>query len=431
MKSSKNLKIIFTLIIGILVITSIFLKKEKQFIEVSEITNGIGIKTLLINVKNEDVIYVKCVFENSGVLQNNLEKHGISAVVGFLLFNKIGKFSTEETQEKMADLGVCNLIVNPKGDNFEISFCMIRDKAKEALQFLSSAFTNPSFTEGDLENAKEMFPEFLDIELSSSNDLVIDKMLSMLFVNSTYGMSNTGTVNAISGITSKDIHSFIKERITKKNLNVIFTGDISRFDACSYLEYLFGNIPSQYEHFELQKIESISLSNDQVFVINKPGMKDIAEIIVGARGDRLTNIERAAAYIIMKTIFDEKTGDFVSGVRARNIACNINNFSIKRSSSNVFYFSAFLEKRDIAKYQKYLDEKIIQYNSQINLKELQKTQEYFIEASKNGFSDLSDIDEKIYNSSLPFNKVTSKVFEKVIKMIFHKENIKIVICCEE
>lgn len=81
--------------------------------------------------------------------------------------------------------------------------------------------------------------------------------------------------------------------------------------------------------------------------------------------------------------------------------------------------------------QEYLDEKIAQYNSKINLKELQKTQQYFIEVSKNGFCDLSDIDEKIYNSSLPFNEVTSKVFEKVIKMIFHKENIKIVICCEE
>lgn len=431
MKSLKNLKIIFSLIIGILVITSIFLKKEKQFIEVSEITNGIGIKTSLINVKNGDVICVKCVFENSGVLQNNLEKHGISAVVGYLLFNKIGKFSVEETQEKIADLGISNLIVNPKGDNLEISFCVIRDKAKEGLQFLSNAFTNPAFTDGDLENAKEMFPEFLDIELSFPNDLVMDKMLSMLFLNSTYGMSNTGTVNAISGITSKDIHSFIKERMTKTNLKVIFAGDISRFDACSYLEYLFRNIPSQYKYFEMQKIESISLSNDRIFVIDKPGMKDIAEIMVGARVDRLTNKERAAAYIIMKTIFDEKTGDFASGLRARNITYNINNFSIKRTSSNVFYFSVFIEKKDIEKYQKYLDEKIAQYNSKINLKELQKTQQYFIEVSKNGFCDLSDIDEKIYNSSLPFNEVTSKVFEKVIKMIFHKENIKIVICCEE
>ena len=428
--SSRKLKIIFSIIIAALIATSIFLKEEKEFIKVSEITNGLGIKTSAVSVKNEDVIYIKCIFENAGVLHNSLEKHGISAVVGHLLFNKIDKLSPEETQDKMKALGIGNLFVDSMEDNFEISFYIIKDKAKEALQFLSNAFAKPTFTDGDLENAKEMFPNVLDIELSSPSALMLDKMLSMLFENSTYGMNNTGTSQSVSSITSNEIHSFIKERLTKKNLTVVFAGDISRFDACSYLDDLFKNISAEHQNFEAQKIGSAS-SKDKVFTINKLGMKDIAGIMAGVRIDELTDVERAAAYIIMETIFNEKTGDFLLGLKSKGIAYNINNFSIKRSLSNIFYFSAFIEKNDVEKYQKYIDEKISQYNSKINLKELQKTQNYFIEKSKNGFADLSDIDEKIYNSSLPYDDVTPKIFEKVIKMIFNKENIKVIVCYEK
>lgn len=431
MKSSKNLKIIFSMIIGILIVTSIFLKTEKQFMEVSEISNAIGIRASIINVKNDDVIYIKCVFENAGVLQNDLDKHGISAVVGNLLFNKIEKLSPEETQIKIAELGITNLSVNPKGDHFEFSFYVIKDKIKEALELLSVAFVKPAFTDGDLESSKERFPEVLDIDFSKPGDLMLDKMLSMLFVDSTYGMSNTGTANSISSITSKDVNSFINKKMTKKNLKVVFAGDVSRFDACSYLEYLFKNISSEYADSEIRKIDATPLSSDKIFLINKPGMKDVAGIIVGARIDKLTDIERAAAQNVMKTIFDEKMGDFSIGLRSRHITYGVHNFSIKRSLSNVFCFSVLIEKKDIEKYKKYLSEKIAQYNSKINLKELQKAQMYFIEKSKDGLHDLSDIDENIYDASLPFEDVSPVIFEKVIKMIFHKENFRMVICCEE
>jgi hypothetical protein len=48
--------------------------------------------------------------------------------------------------------------------------------------------------------------------------------------------------------------------------------------------------------------------------------------------------------------------------------------------------------------------------------------------ANDGYADPSHIDEKIKDSMLPFKDVTPRVFEKVMKMLFNKTNIRNVIC---
>ncbi|MDR2681695.1 MAG: hypothetical protein LBB29_01450, partial [Holosporaceae bacterium] len=63
----KKLKIITSIAVIALVSIPIFLKDEKQSLELVTVGNDMDIKTSLVYINSEDVIYIKCKFKNAGV----------------------------------------------------------------------------------------------------------------------------------------------------------------------------------------------------------------------------------------------------------------------------------------------------------------------------------------------------------------------------
>jgi predicted Zn-dependent peptidase len=427
MITRRSYKIIFVAIAAVVISALIFIKKERQFAEISDIRNTSNIKTSLINIKSKNTVYVKCVFKDAGVLNNSLDKHGISAVVGHLLFDKIGNLSKYETAEKMMEIGISNLSVDALEDNFEFSFLVLKSNIKEALDFLGLAFKTPSFSDGDLEYAKEMFPSILDIDLSYPHDLMLNKMMGMLYVGSTYGMNNTGTAQSISGITSNDVKNFINEKLNTGNLHVIFAGDISTIDINLYVCALF-DVLSKSNQEIFQKNLDAKISEKEIEFIDKPEMENIACVISGVRVDELSELELAAAHIIMETAFQHEIGDFQKGLRALNIAYNSQKHHIKRSLSHVFYITTYMYKDDFKKYKKYFDDKVREYETGINLEELKTMQNYFCIRSEIGSPNLYEIDENVKNSLLPYKEVTTEIFKKVTKKLFNKKQTRTVVC---
>lgn len=424
---SKKVKIIFSVAIIALIATLFFLKKEKKIVEIIENTNSSGIKSSLINIKNNEVVYIKCRFENAGILQNTLDQHGISVIASHLLFNRIDGLTPEETIEKLQKLGIFRLSIDATSDDFNFSFFVIKEKMKDALTFLSLAFKNPNISTEDLESIKEKFPCIPNLEFSQPEELMYDKIMKMLFVNHPYGLNETGTAQVISGITTTDILSFIKSKLRSDNLHIIFCGDISKFEMNSYIDLLFDKLLKNNEKNSEEKI-SADLSKEEIDIIHKPEMSDVVCVMSGIRIEKLSKVELAATFVIIENIFDVKIGDFSKELRKLNIGYKVHGSFIKRSLANIFTITAYMKKEDLEKYKNFIYEKFRQYATKFNLKKLEKTKEYFIAASNNGFTDLEDIDDKIKNASLPYEDITSEILEKVMKMIFNVNAMRTVVC---
>jgi predicted Zn-dependent peptidase len=368
---------------------------------------------------------MKFKFKNAGVLHNSPDKHGISAVLSSFMFSKIGAFSREEIYGKMLQLGLKHFSINAFEDDFEISFHVLKDKAMSALQFISPAFSDPKFSKNDLEYAKESFPKVLDID-SHPRELLFEKLMSSLYEDHNYGFSNTGTGKAISSITKDDILNFMKAKFSRNNLEVLFAGDISRSDVCNYLEILFTKLPETTSEKQWDKIEA-KLSQEKIITINKPDMKDIVGVMTGVRIDELSDMEKAAACVIIEYLYNDKIGNFVQNLRSCNIAYSVSYTLLARSLSNVFYFYVFIEKNDLEKYRKFLDKCIDFYCNRLNLKNLTRTQNYFIEQTNNGFADLTDIDEKNKDRLLPFEKINQRILKQVMNKLFNKSLMRTII----
>ncbi|GHU17589.1 hypothetical protein FACS189472_04710 [Alphaproteobacteria bacterium] len=426
MKHRELKKMLLIAVIALIAASIIFSKKERQSLEIDQVSNKMNVKASLIQVNSRDVIYIKCKFKNAGVLHNPLDKHGISAVAAHMLFRRINGLSEEETAEKICDLGIHNFSTLTDGDDFEISFFVIDTKANEALKFLASAFSCKDFSSSYLEHVKQIYPYVLDVDTSDPFQLLHDKMFSMLYKDSTYGMSDSGSSLAVSSITTADIVDFVKNMLRRDNLEVVFAGKVSRFDINDYLKILLDGISSEERESEPFKL-SEDMSDEKTAVITRSNMKDVACVMTGVRLDGLTDLERAAVEIIFKALFDTQIGDFSKGLREKGITYDVSRYSVRRTLSDVFYITACLNKDDLQNYTKYLDEKFADYFRKVNQKELERIKNYFIKISHDGFESLQDLDEKIKDASLPFDEVTPEICEKAARKLFDHAHIRTVI----
>jgi predicted Zn-dependent peptidase len=395
---------------------------------IKKVDNNLGINAFQIRIKSGDAIFVKCVFKKAGVLHNDTGKHGISVVLSHLLCRKIGNLSVEETKEKLLLLGISDFSIDASADDLILSFFVLKDKATDAFMFLSSVFQEPPFKKNDLEFIKEMLPVINDPETSDPYELLLSKLLSLLYPYHNYGLNVTGTLQDISSITEEDVRFFIKDALSVDNLEVFFSGDITQHEVALYTKTLFSKLSRINTKIEYQSSLS-GESNEVSDIICQNSMKDITGIMCGVRLDGLTKIEQAAAYIILETVFGRENGDFSRGLREKNITYAARYNLLKRKFSSVFYLWVFVNKENVETYIKYLEEKFSTCSNKLNSDELKFTQNRLIEQSNNGFSDILDIESKI----VPFSKVTSKILTEVTKRLFDKSKRRTVFIhsCEQ
>lgn len=385
--------------------------------------NNIANAHLFYTKYSPDTVYIKCIFKNAGVFHNQPGKHGVSSVVASLLFKRISGLSPNETVEKLHELGIRQLAVYPNHDHLEISFFVDQKNAKEALAFLNTAFVQYDFSEGDLDVAKNSLPTVLNPETASSDTLVIRKLYEMLYKNSNYGLSTVGTSQDITSLTLSDIRNFIKEKLTRKNLEIFMVGDLSANDVNNYLEIFLANIANGTQNPPMTI--SNKISQEKITKITKENMRDIITVAHGIRIDPLSAIDKAAFLIAKKMIFDDHYSDFNEALEQAKIACNFYTQFSDRDLSNTFFIVAEIDEKDLKKYLKCIDLQIRKIRqpefTERNSEKLLATKECFMKAFSGGFSNISDIDEQAKNTYLPFDKIRLENIAAVLRKVFMSE----------
>ena len=428
---SKKLKILASIIVALLVAAPLFLKTEKEFLEITNFTGAHDVKTRIAKFDSNGVVYVKCKFKEAGVYHDRADKFGLSEVVSQLIFRRIDNLSREDTTEKLKNLGIKRLSASAQGNHFEISFLILKEQAGEALEFLAKAFSEPTFSEADLEHIKEFYPKVLSLETSSPSALMQEKVDEMLHENGIYGANPTGTSQTISSITAEDISNFIKTKLTHKKLEMVFGGNLTKFDTESFQKILFEKI-SDEDDINLkqgtdQKNNLLGKCSEETSVkINKQNMKNVVGVMTGIRLDDFSDVEKAAVIIISDALFND-TGDFVCEFRKNKFSYDISQVFMEKSFSDTFYLTVYINGDDLEKYQKFLKGKIEEYSKKINLKACHESKKCFQKLTQNGFVDMNGLDEKLKMRMRPYEKVDDGVLKSTASKMFDKKNMRTVI----
>ncbi len=429
---SRKVKIISSVAIIALIAAPIFFKKEKKFIEIIKNTSTSGIKSSLISTKDNGVIYVQCRFKNAGVMQNDLQNHGISIIAAHALFDRINGLNREETTEKLLKLGILGLTTKTSSDDFDFSFFVDKNRMKEALEFISIAFKNPTFSSEDLSYIKSILPDIPSQKFSLPEELINEKLLSMLFVDHPYGLNRTGTSQVVAGMGVDQVLAFIKSKLRPDCLHVIITGDVSRYESSTIVDTLFSGLQkpeTQENTAESKRILSAKMSEEKIATITKSELDDLACVATGVRLGVLSKEEKAAAYVAISALFHSKYCDFIenlksSGIRFSKYKADIKNHRL----ASIFTVTIRVKKEDLKKYLDFVDKKFHQYSTEINLKELDREKEYFACAANAGFTGPTECFEKIKNKELQYDDISKETFLRIMKMLFNDTSCRTVIC---
>lgn len=372
-----------------------------------------SVTPLVNSVKMSNVIHVSCRFLNAGVLSNSEDQHGISYIIGDLLFRRLENFSPKNTVEKMQELGLSSISVDATGDDFLITFCVLKQYAKEALKFLSKAFTDPKFTINDLEYVKCYTPATLSIDTSPPSNLLTEKLLEMSYGNHNYGKNNTGTSHVVLKTTINDIKSYMKQYFVRRNVEITFTGDLSKTDTFLYTRYFLGDMPKGAKS-HVNFVVPNSNSGTKCESINKTNMQDVVGIAFCFRIDNPSDKELAAMLILMNCLFKRELAN-----KCADLAYKTEITHLKKKYSSLFAVLTFIEKKDFSNYCACIKQIINTVVIPKDLFEASKT--FFIEQLKIGITDLYNIDDELEQNKYPFEKVsyefTKATFSKILPTI--------------
>ncbi|MDR1334812.1 MAG: hypothetical protein LBJ19_00850 [Holosporaceae bacterium] len=424
---SKKIKVVIFFLLAMLIVAPVFLKKEKAAMMITSITSKAGVKTTLVTAKNRKISFVTLRFTNAGILQNSPEEHGISCLLGHLLLRRVNRLSAEDTAEKFMQLGLRDLKCSCDEDDFIISFYVSNDRIQDAAHLLSMAFKSPTISDGDLKQAKNIFPVHMSDEFSPPGMLLLDRLLGLLYDGSVYGFNRDGSSISINGVTLDALQQFMRANLTVQNLKATIVGDLSRSEINSFLSTLCEPLPKKYSVITSDKL-TCGMAENKVCQIQKSSMKDMVGIMVGVRLDNLTDLELAAVYIIIDAIFDDKIGDFFCSLKQQGIACTVTYDLLEYRLSCTFVLRLYLDRADLEKFQQCFGEKFIEYNRNRCIHNLeQKKRNHIMIVRQSGFVNYDNIDQKLKNLHLPFEKVTAKVIDGVMAKLFDEQMRRIVI----
>lgn len=222
-----------------------------------------NIKSYFMQQNEVPIVAISFIFDNSGSAYDDVNKKGIASL--FVATIKDGAFnrSADEIRDELGLKGI-SISFDSSKDSISGSLVAPKEYLQDAVELLRDILSKPKFEKKYLEIAKAQIIKSLMVEkenpakeLSLAND-------KLLFGEHEYSQNPLGNIQDIKNISQEDLKNFVKNRLAKNNLYVGIAGDLTKEEALSSVDGIFGNLN---ETNNVKKIENVVLD------FNKPELK--------------------------------------------------------------------------------------------------------------------------------------------------------------
>jgi zinc protease len=202
-----------------------------------------GIEAWLVQDTTVPVISVSFSFEG-GLAYDPDDKPGVGRLVSILLDEGAGEMSSQEFQSKLSDNAI-DLGFTAGRDAFYGEMKTLKDKKDLAFQLLNLALTKPSFDSAAITRMKNANTSQIRKDIGDPSWLSARTFNGMLFEGHFYSRPGYGTLASMGRITRKDLVNFTKSQFVRSGLRVSIAGDITKAEAESMLDAVFGSLPEK------------------------------------------------------------------------------------------------------------------------------------------------------------------------------------------
>lgn len=216
---------------------------KDKVLNIEAIKSKNGIEAWLVQDKAVPVISVSFSFEG-GLAYDPDDKPGVGRLVSILLDEGAGGMGSQEFQSSLSDNAI-NLGFTAGRDAFYGELKTLRDKKDIAFQLLNLALTKPAFDNDAVTRMKNANTSQIKKDTGDPAWLSARTFNGMMFEGHFYARPGYGTLGSMERITRKDLLNYTKSQFVRSGLRVSIAGDITRAEAESMLDAVFGGLPEK------------------------------------------------------------------------------------------------------------------------------------------------------------------------------------------
>lgn len=213
----------------------------ERILDIQKITSAKGLSAWLVEDHSIPVISMEIGF-TYGSAQDPEMLSGLSTLLSNTLDEGAGELVAKDFQQRLDDNSIA-LKFNSSRDGFFGSVKTLSKHKGEAFHLLKLALTAPRFDQEAVDRMVAANQSRIRSALSDPEWIAARIANDKAYARHPYAMNSGGTLQSLSKITPINLQEVFKSTITRENLRIAVTGDITAKELSELLDHVFANLP--------------------------------------------------------------------------------------------------------------------------------------------------------------------------------------------
>lgn len=261
---------------------------------IQEVKSKSGITAWLVEEHAQPLISVHITFRDSGSAYDPNGKDGRAAMTSYMLMEGAGNMDSEAFS-KALETSAIKLSFAADTDNFYAVLNTLSEEKEKAFNYLSLALTQPRFDDSSLARIKRQTLLAIKQQQEKPYYRLSRAWQERIFANHPYSKDDMGTEKTVSNLSKIELQNFVKKYLTKENIIVSVSGDITPAELTILLDKSLSNLTATYKPDV--KISDISPPADNKQIVIE---QDIPQTIIhfGVEGIKRSDPDYITAYVM-------------------------------------------------------------------------------------------------------------------------------------
>lgn len=261
--------------------------------EIQKFTLSNGLRLLVREDPRLPLVSMNAVFRG-GLLGETKETNGITSLFARSLLKGTTTRTAEQIAESIENVG--GSIGADNGNNsFSVSVNVMQADVGVGLEILADVLTNPIFPEREVELERSTQLAAIKAEGEQPTSVARNLVRETLFGSHPYGLRNSGSAEAVVGLTPAKLKAFHKQFAVAKNGVISVFGNVKAEEVKALVEKYFGKMPSGELAFA-EVAAATPLTETKNVTANLE--KQQAIVMVGFQGTTASGQDRATMELI-------------------------------------------------------------------------------------------------------------------------------------
>ena len=248
-------------------------RAQDKILDIQKVQSPMGLTAWLVEDKTLPILSLQFSFRGAGAIQDGKEKQGRAQLLSNTMDEGAGDILSQAFQKQLSDHSI-TLSFHSSRDNFGGQLKTLSRHQDKAVNLLKLALTQPRFDAEPVERMRQSNLTRIRSSMGDPDWIAARLFNDIVFSNHPYALNSGGTLTTLQNITPQDLKVYAKKFLTKDNLVIGVTGNISAKKLAPMLDHIFGALPQTGAQNKVDKLTPPQESKTYLF------NKDIPQTII-------------------------------------------------------------------------------------------------------------------------------------------------------